>query len=70
MERCKAEILDITETKQKGRGLAKNHKGYWLLRSEVDVIARGRGEAGLVVVPDRLIDIRKQNYIDDRILKV
>ncbi|KAK9739722.1 hypothetical protein QE152_g8722 [Popillia japonica] len=64
------EILGITETKKKGKGIKRIHKGYWLLWSGVDEGRRAREGVGLIIAPNRLIDIISEEYVNERILTV
>ncbi|KAK9674642.1 hypothetical protein QE152_g40962 [Popillia japonica] len=78
------EILGITETKKKGKGIKRIHKGYWLLWSGIKRIHKGywllwsgvdegrraREGVGLIIAPNRLIDIISEEYVNERILTV
>jgi len=61
------EILGITETKKKGKGLKKIHKGYWMYWSGVDENQRAKEGVGLIIAPNRLRDVIQEEYVNERL---
>lgn len=64
------EILAITETKKKGKGLKKIHKGYWLLWTGVNEKERAKEGVGLIIAPNKLKDLIQEEFINERLLTV
>ncbi|GLV37385.1 hypothetical protein CBL_10648 [Carabus blaptoides fortunei] len=70
MEKQNIEILGITETKKKGRGMRSIHKGYWMIWSGIEDTGRAKGGVGLVVAPNRITKIINEKSTNERLLKV
>lgn len=70
MEKQQIEILGITETKKKGNGMKRIHKGYWIFWSGVKETEGARGGVGLIIKPTRLKDIINEEYISERLLRI
>lgn len=51
------EIIELTETKKKGRVMTRKYKGYWLFWSVVEIKETATEGVGFLVKSDRLIAI-------------
>lgn len=68
MEKQQLDFLGITETKKKGKGINRIAKGYWLYWSGVNESERGKEGVGMIIKPEKIESVVKENFINERIL--
>lgn len=71
-EMIKADIdyLGITETKRKGKGLERIHRGYWLYAVGVEQGVHAQAGVGFIVREDRINNITEVKYKNERVMKI
>lgn len=68
MIKFKVDIMAITETKKKGKGIKRIHKGYWMYWSGVENKERAKGGIGVIISPERIKHIIREEYVNERIM--
>lgn len=61
----KTAIMGSIETKNKGKGIKRIHKGYWLIWSRVEDGINAKG-LGLIIEPNKVKHMVKEVYIYER----